>query len=109
MRIIKSIAFVLAVCAPVAAYAFANDDSAIKEVSKEHQVAVKEYAEKNSKQIPVVVEYKYGMDMDIAKVIRTSPEMRLCKVVPQLMTYEDSKGDLNTVQYQVLSRCRGKN
>lgn len=26
--------------------------------------------------------------------------------MPKLMTYEDSKGKLNTVQYQILSGCR---
>jgi hypothetical protein len=109
MRIIKSLIFALTVAAPVASYAFSNDNSAVKSALKDHQAAIVEYAEKNSKPVPKVVEYKYGMNLDIAKVVRTSPELRECKVIPQLMTYEDSNGDLKTLQYQVMSRCRGKN
>lgn len=109
MHTIKSLIFALTVAAPLASYASANDDSAVKNAIKDHQAAVVNYAEKNRKPIPNVVEYKYGMKLDIAKVVRTSPDLRECKVIPQLMTYEDSRGDLNTVQYKVMSRCRGKN
>ncbi|WP_135185790.1 DUF2790 domain-containing protein, partial [Pseudomonas syringae] len=37
---------------------------------------------------------------------RKSPDLQTCSVMPKLMTYEDSKGKLNTVQYQVLGGCR---
>lgn len=109
MRITKPLIFTLAILSPVASYAFANNDSVANTIIKEHQEIVKRYAAKESKPVPMVVEYKYGMKLDIAKVVRVSPEMRVCKVVPQLMTYEDSQGELNTLQYQILSGCRGKN
>lgn len=109
MRIIKPLIFALAIGSPVATYAFTNDDSAVNSAVQDHQAAVFDYAQKTNRPIPNVVDYKYGMQLDIAKVVRTSPELRECKVIPQLMTYEDSKGDLNTVRYQVMSRCRGKN
>nr|WP_172687585.1 DUF2790 domain-containing protein [Pseudomonas syringae]ARO44849.1 hypothetical protein [Pseudomonas syringae pv. actinidiae] len=109
MQIIKSLIFAIATCSPLVTYAFATDDSSIQRALKDHNAAVIKYAEGNSKAVPTTVDYKYGMKLDIAKVVRTSPEMNVCKVIPQLMTYEDSKGELNTVQYQVQSRCRGKN
>jgi hypothetical protein len=101
--------FAIAIISPLTSYAYTNDESVVKTALAEHQQAVSKYATANKKELPSIVEYKYGMNLDIAKVIRTSPELRECKVVPQLMTYEDSKGSLNTVQYQVMSRCRGKN
>lgn len=109
MRIIKPLIIALALGSPMATYAFANDESAVKSAMQDHQAAVVDYAQKTNRPVPGVVDYKYGMKLDIAKVVKTSPELRECKVIPQLMTYEDSKGDLNTVRYQIMSRCRGKN
>ncbi len=108
MRIAKSLVFALAILSPIASFAFAEDAS-VTEILKEHQVIVEMYADKSKKVVPHVVDYKYGMKLDIAKVIRTSPDTRACKVIPQLMTYEDSSGNLNTVKYQIMSTCRGKN
>ncbi|MGA9223362.1 MAG: DUF2790 domain-containing protein [Pseudomonas sp.] len=108
MRIAKSLVFALAILSPMASFAFAEDAS-VTEILKEHQVIVEKYANKSQKIAPPIVDYKYGMKLDIAKVIRTSPDARACKVIPQLMTYEDSSGNLNTVKYQIMSPCRGKN
>ena len=109
MRIIKSLVFAMAVVAPVASYAFSNEGPAVKNLIKDHQEAILEYAEKNKKTVPIVIDYKYGMKLDVARIVRMSPELKECKVVPQLMTYEDSRGDLNTLQYKIMSGCRGKN
>lgn len=109
MRIAKPLIFALAILSPVASYAFASDDSVANNIIKEHQEVVSQYAARENKPVPAIVEYKYGMKLDIAKVVRVSPETRVCKVMPKLMTYEDAKGELNTLQYQVMSGCRGKN
>jgi hypothetical protein len=108
MRIAKSLVFALAILSPMASFAY-SDDVSVKEALTEHQKIVERYAEKSQRAIPPIVDYKYGMKLDIAKVVRMSPDLRACKVIPQLMTYEDSSGNLNTVKYQILSRCRGKN
>lgn len=108
MRITKLLVLTLALTSPVASFAF-SDDASNKELFAEHQVIVGKYAEKSQKAAPPIVEYKYGMKLDIAKVVRLSPDVRACKVMPQLMTYEDSSGNLNTVKYQIMSSCRGKN
>lgn len=109
MRIAKSFVFALAILSPVASYAFASDDSVANTIIKEHQEVVGRYAARENKPVPAIVEYKYGMNLDIAKVVRVSPESRGCQVMPKLMTYEDAQGELNTLQYQAMSGCRGKN
>ncbi|QXI26572.1 DUF2790 domain-containing protein [Pseudomonas vanderleydeniana] len=109
MRIIQSLVFTLAIISPVVSHAFANDESLTRRIIQDHQEAISQYAQDNNKPLPAIVNYTYGMKLDIAKVIRVSPEMRLCKVIPQLMTYENSKGELNTLQYKVMSDCMGKN
>lgn len=108
MRIAKSLVFALAILSPMASFAY-SDDVSVKDILTEHQAIIWKYAEKSQKVVPPIVDYKYGMKLDIAKVVRTSPDLRACKVIPQLMTYEDSSGKLNTVKYQIMSGCRGKN
>lgn len=109
MRIAKFMIFPLVILSPVASFAFAADDAAIRESLDKHQLNIQKYAEKTQRAVPPIVNYKYGMKLDIAHVVRTSPETRVCKVVPQRMTYEDAKGELNTIQYPIMSECRGKN
>jgi len=42
----------------------------------------------------------------IFKVVNVTPPLKSCDVVPSRMTYEDSAGQLKTVEYQVMGRCR---
>ncbi|GAB3389109.1 DUF2790 domain-containing protein [Azotobacter armeniacus] len=53
-------------------------------------------------QMPEVRDYRYGMRLDIAKVIAMEyfpPEPDFCGVIPAQMTYEDSMGDLKAIRY----------
>ena len=109
MKAINALIFSLTIVSPIASYAFTAGEVTAEDVIKEHQNLVAKYADSRQKPLPPIVEYAYGMDLDVNKVIRVSPDVRACKVMPQLMTYEDAKGQLNTVQYKVQSGCRGKN
>ncbi|KAF0861805.1 DUF2790 domain-containing protein [Pseudomonas sp. LD120] len=72
----------------------------------ENQKAMERYAANQGKAAPVVQSYRYGMALDIAKVVSVTAPIKSCKVVPSRMTYEDSAGRLNTIEYQVLGLCR---
>ncbi|HBP6529875.1 TPA: DUF2790 domain-containing protein [Pseudomonas aeruginosa] len=52
-------------------------------------------------QIPVET-YRYGMKLDIARVLHTSDTSQLCGVVPALMQYEDSQGEVRALEYLIL-------
>ncbi|MCI3947762.1 hypothetical protein K0038_04868 [Pseudomonas syringae] len=106
MRTAKSLLLALVILSPLSAFAYTTDEVKATTVIKEHQASVQKYAAIHNKPMPEIKEYKYGMKLDVAKVIRKSPDLQTCAVMPKLMTYEDSKGKLNTVQYQVLSGCR---
>ncbi|MBF6026121.1 DUF2790 domain-containing protein [Pseudomonas sp. P115] len=73
-----------------------------------NQQAMVVYAEKNGKPAPEVQVFRYGMKLDIAKVVNVTPPIRSCNPVPSRMTYEDSSGKLNTLEYQVMGVCRSK-
>lgn len=80
------------------------------EIIRQHQQLVTAYAERNGLAVPEIQPYAYGMKLDVARLVRLSPDNRkACKPVPQLMTYQDSSGTLKTVQYRVFSECRNSN
>jgi hypothetical protein len=46
-----------------------------------------------------VQNYHYGMQLDIARVLTISDTSRVCGVVPSVMHYEDSEGELRVLEY----------
>lgn len=52
-----------------------------------------------------IKDYSYGMKLDIVRVISTAGPSHNCYSEPQLMTYEDSKGQLQTIRYLALGNC----
>lgn len=51
-------------------------------------------------QVPVET-YRYGMQLDIARVLSISDTGQVCAVVPSVMHYEDSKGQLRALEYLI--------
>lgn len=90
------------------ANAYGYDQAKVDEAMQEHNARVAEIAKETNRPVPKTVDYKYGMDMDMAKTIRLSRDVEACAVVPQLMTYEDSKGQLRTVKYMKYGKCRNE-
>ncbi|WP_194790398.1 DUF2790 domain-containing protein [Pseudomonas sp. UFMG81] len=76
-----------------------------EQLQSEHQQAVAAYAAKRAKPMPQIVDYRYGMPLDVARFVRQSADPRTCEVVPRLMTFEDSQGTLRTVRYVMQSQC----
>jgi hypothetical protein len=94
--------------AVVSSFVMGDDggDRVYGRVMQENQQAMEQYAVRDGKAAPEVVQYKYGRILDIAKVVSMTPTTTYCGVVPSRMTYEDSSGKLNTLEYQVLgSNC----
>ena len=71
-----------------------------------NQQAMAAYAAEQGKLAPEVQAYRYGLELDIAKVVNVTPPIRSCNAVPSRMTYEDSNGKLHTLEYQVMGVCR---
>lgn len=56
----------------------------------------------------LAVDYHYGMDLDIARVIALSDIPDECHVVTAEMIYEDSSGEQHTLRYRVMGTgCQG--
>jgi hypothetical protein len=50
------------------------------------------------------------MELDVAKVIAVTSNRGSCDVMPAQMTYEDSTGKLNILEYRAAGiNCRGQN
>jgi len=80
-----------------------------QETIARHQEAIGEYAKRQGIAVPPIETYTYGMKLDVAKLVRRSPDNKSCQPITQLMTYTDSAGTLKTVQYRVFSECRNGN
>lgn len=46
-----------------------------------------------------VVQYQYGMDLDVARVISTSDISRVCGLTRAVMVYEDHQGARHSLSY----------
>ncbi|MEZ1842460.1 DUF2790 domain-containing protein, partial [Pseudomonas putida] len=56
------------------------------------------------------VHYRYGMTLDIAKVIGLTPTYGKCGIIPAQMSYVESKGEINILEYRASgSDCRNEN
>ena len=51
---------------------------------------------------PVVEQYTYATDLDVAKVISVTPTADVCEVVPAQMTYEDHQGQRHILEYRIM-------
>ena len=60
-------------------------------------------AQGDSPQIPVET-YRYGMKLDIARVLSDSDTSQECGVVPSIMQYEDSSGTRRALEYRIYGR-----
>ena len=57
---------------------------------------------KTAAALPVLEQYDYSTNLDIAKVISLSTLPNVCDVVPATMTYEDHQGQVHTLQYRAM-------
>lgn len=76
-----------------------------EQYTQDHEIAVARYAQASGKSMPEIQDYRYGMKLDVAKLVRQSQDPKSCSVYPRLMTFEDSQGQLETIRYSMLSQC----
>jgi hypothetical protein len=77
-----------------------NTDRVHGSMIQDNERAMQEYAIANGQNPPEVVHYRYGMKLDIAKVVHMTSTDGSCKVMPAQMAYEDSNGNLNILEYR---------
>ncbi|WP_205340960.1 DUF2790 domain-containing protein [Denitrificimonas caeni] len=84
--------------------------SSVEQVSQKHQEqtidVTRKYALDNNKKEPVIVDYKYGMKIDVAKLIHQTKDVEVCGNYKKIMSYEDAQGELHSVRYTLLGDCR---
>ena len=110
MKSLKVIAALAVMVVSSAALAEGGADRVYGRMIQANEQAMQEYAAANGKNPPEVIHYRYGMKLDIARVVAITPTDSSCGVMPAQMTYEDSNGDLNILEYRVAGTgCRNKN
>jgi len=107
VNMIKMVFIVSAISVSSLAMAEGGGDRVYGRMMQENEHKMQEYAADHGKTPPEVTDYEYGMTLDIAKFVNATPTDFGCEVMPAQMTYEDSSGDLQTVEYRVMgTACR---
>ncbi|MNR13202.1 hypothetical protein D3C85_1295970 [compost metagenome] len=106
MKLIKLIAFAGVMSISLNALAEGGGDRTFETMLGANSKAMQQYAASRGKPAPVVKDYEYGMKLDVVKVVSVVRPAVACAVVPAAMTYEDSRGQLNTIKYSVAGDCR---
>lgn len=109
MKCLKVIAALAVTVVSSAAMAEGGADRVYGRIIQANEQAMQKYAAANAKNPPEVVHYRYGMKLDIAKVVATTRTDSSCDVMPAQMTYEDSNGDLNILEFRAAGTgCRNQ-
>ncbi|MBP5943402.1 MULTISPECIES: DUF2790 domain-containing protein [unclassified Pseudomonas] len=106
MKLIKWMVFAGVLAMSLNVLAEGGGDRAFERALSANSKAMEQYAANQGKAPPVVKEYAYGMKLDVVKIVSVVKPPATCAVVPTVMTYEDSKGQLNTLRYTVAGECR---
>ncbi|KPG97860.1 DUF2790 domain-containing protein [Pseudomonas sp. RIT-PI-r] len=106
MKLLKLIAFAAVMAMSLNVLAEGGGDRTFERALSANSKAMEQYAANQGKTPPVVKDYEYGMKLDVVKVVSVVKPQPGCKVVPTAMTYEDSKGQINTIKYSVMGVCR---
>lgn len=106
MKSISVMAFVVAVAISSSVFAEGGGDKTFEKMMKANSKAMEQYAISHGKSVPIVKQYKYGVKLDVVKVVSVVRSEKGCAVMPAAMTYEDSEGLLNTIRYTVAGTCR---
>jgi Skp family chaperone for outer membrane proteins len=108
MKVIKYLTLIAAIAMfqTANAYTSSSAEKINQEIEQKSLQEAQRYADKTGKKVPQAVDYKYGMNLDIANVVYMTPNVNYCGNISKLMTYEDSQGDLNTVRYLTQGVCR---
>lgn len=110
MKAFKVIAALTILTASSFAMAEGGSDRLYGKMIKANEQSMREYSSAQGKNPPEVTHYRYGMTLDIAKVIHVTSTNSNCGVMPAQMTYEDSSGNLNILEYRATgTNCRSQN
>ena len=108
IKLIKLIACAGVMAMSMNVLAEGGGDRTFERMLSANTQAMEQYAANQGKPAPVVKDYEYGMKLDVVKVVSVVRPQVACAVVPTAMTYEDSKGQLNTIKYTVAGDCRNR-
>ncbi|HEF4761582.1 TPA: DUF2790 domain-containing protein [Pseudomonas putida] len=106
MKFLKSMVFGGFMAMSLNVLAEGGGDRTFEKMLAANTQAMEQYAASQGKPSPQVKDYEYGMKLDVVKVVSVVRPAVACAVVPAAMTYEDSRGQLNTIRYSVEGDCR---
>lgn len=110
MKSLIAISAILVLSTSSFAMADGSTDPVHGKMIQANEQAMRELAAARGKNPPEVTHYRYGTKLDIDKVINVTSTKKNCNVMPAQMTYVDSSGELNILEYRVAGiNCQNQN
>lgn len=90
------------------ALAEGSTDPVYGEMIKKNEKKWREYALSMGKNPPETEHYRYGMKLDVEKVLHLTSKNIGCGVMPTQMAYKDSNDELRILEYRTSgTKCPG--
>ncbi len=105
MNITKSIIAIILFSSTQLAFSKSSVEPINQKYQQQNIEIMRKYAIENNKIEPMVVDYKYGMEIDVARLIHQTRDIEVCGNFKKIMSYEDSQGELHSVRYTQLGDC----
>lgn len=105
MNITKSIIAIVLLSSTQLAFSKSSVELVNQKYQQQNTEIMRKYAKENKKTEPTVVDYKYGMEIDVARLIHQTKNIEVCGNFKKVMSYEDSEGELHSVRYTQLGDC----
>lgn len=102
---IKICLFTIALLGSTQSYASVAVEKLAERYQQQNTTITQRYAEQAGKPAPKTIDYRYGMKIDVAKLIHTTNDIKTCGSFKKIMSYEDSAGNLHAVRYTMQGEC----
>lgn len=102
---IKICLFTIALLGSTQSYANVAVEKLTERYQQQNAAITQQYAEQAGKPAPQTIDYRYGMKIDVAKLIHTTNDIKTCGSFKKIMSYEDSAGNLHAVRYTMQGEC----
>lgn len=106
MKRLKMFCFFTAISVSSLALAEGRSDPVYGRMIQENEQSMQDYAAARGEASPQVTHYRYGMKLDVKKVIHITRVDASCNAQPAQMTYRNSSGELHIIEYRKIGECR---
>lgn len=108
MKSFRVLTSILLLTAASSAFAQTGAKTHNMDIEQKNREALHKYSQETGKPVPAVVDYSYGMDLDVNKIIYMTQGVAFCGTINKIMSFEDDQGNPQSVRYVDKGECRNR-